>query len=427
MPESERSAGRAGPARAGERPGEAPPLEDVLPWSVAPLRLGRGWVLAPDTASLRGRWDVLTGTADEAARAELFRPSRSRTLHASVAPLPGQPAHTRRLAAEAGGCPEPVPVLHGPFDRQWLIPDHRLIDAARPELWRVTDTHQTHLVETAHESAGPPIVFTTLLPDGHSPAGRPGRTRPFYRRPGGREPNLAPGLTELLTRRIGEPVGAEDVFAWTAAATRGGPGGRTVPFTADPELWRRGLALGRRALWLHTGGARGASGERSSAAVPRLPGGQRPYVRAGVPADPGPGGLDHDAEKRTLLVGDGRVSPVARSAWEYELCGGTRVLEAWYARRTEPAEPGTLAAVRPRAWPREWTSQLLELVTLLTLLDELDERLRTFADELDRDEDPIGRAELHRAGVLPPPEPSRRPASVLDLREEGPDGQLALL
>ncbi|MFE0773657.1 DNA methyltransferase, partial [Streptomyces sp. NPDC058861] len=38
-----------------------------------------------------------------------------------------------------------------------------------------------------------------------------------------------------------------------------------------------------------------------------------------------------------------------------------------------------------------------------------------------------GAAALRAAGVLPPPARSRRPASVLDHREEGPEGQFALL
>jgi hypothetical protein len=41
--------------------------------------------------------------------------------------------------------------------------------------------------------------------------------------------------------------------------------------------------------------------------------------------------------------------------------------------------------------------------------------------------DPVTATELRTAGVLPAPEASRRPASVLDGREEGPEGQLALL
>jgi type ISP restriction-modification system protein len=430
-----------GPGR-NDRPGtkqdapllDAPLLDEVMPWSVAPLRLGRGWVAAPDAASLRRRWDALIRTEDETGRAALFGPSRSRTLRSAVAPLPGMPAHDGRLARERGSCPEPVPILHGPYDQQWLIPDHRLIDAARPQLWRVSDTQQTHLVETAHDQRhpGPLFTFTALLPDGQAPAGRPGRIRPLHRRPGGREPNLLPGLLDHLAGRLGVPVAPEDVLAWTAAAARPSPGGRAVPLTSDPGVWRSGVALGRRVIWLHTRGARCAGGE--SAGRPRLPGGQRPYVRAPLPAAaPAPEELVHDAEERSLHIGAGRVAPVGREAWEFE-AGGVRVLEAWFAQRAATASAAAgasdpadaLAAMCPRRWPPEWTSELLELITVLTLLAELRPEQRDLAQTLESG-GAVGRAELSRAGLLPVPPASRRPASVLDVPEEGPDGQLALL
>ncbi|QPP11065.1 DNA methyltransferase [Streptomyces bathyalis] len=398
-----------------------------MPWSVAPPRLGRGWVAGPDAAALRGRWNALVRSEDEAERAALFGPSRSRTLHSAVAPLPGMPAHGGPLAQERGGCPEPVRILHGPFDQQWLIPDHRLIDAARPQLWRVSDAHQTHLVETAHDHRhpGPLFTFTALLPDGQAPVGRSGRIRPLYRRPGGREPNLLPGLLDHLAVRLGVPVTAEDVLAWTAAAARPGPQGRMVPLTADPGLWRRGVDLGRRVVWLHTRGAR-CAGEQYEGR-PRLPGGHRPYVRAPLPAAaPTAEELVHDAEERALHVGEGRVAPVAPEAWEYE-AGGAGVLEAWFAQRSvAPVDAGRLDALRPGSWPQAWTSELLELITVLTLLAELREEQRDLARSLESAGEP-GRAALEGAGLLPVPPASRLPASVLDVPEEGPNGQLALL
>ncbi len=48
-----------------------------------------------------------------------------------------------------------------------------------------------------------------------------------------------------------------------------------------------------------------------------------------------------------------------------------RVLEQWFAARTAEGEPGTLAAIRPATWPQTWTSELLELITVLALLAEL--------------------------------------------------------
>ncbi|MHC0430531.1 type ISP restriction/modification enzyme [Streptomyces sp. O3] len=392
---------------------DAPLLADLMPWSVAPLRLGRPWPMAPDAASLRSRWDAFV-RAEEDDREALLRPSRARTLHSAVAQLPGQASGTGRLAYASGPCPAPVRVLRGPFDEQWLIPDHRLIDAARPELWRVADPHQLFLVEQGYVpgAGGPALLATALLPEGRSPAGRPGRVRPLYRRPGGVEPNLPPGLPRLLGERLGTPVTAEQLLAWALAAARASAAGCRVPLPADPDVWAHGVDLGQRLRWLQL-----RTGER-----PRLPGGRRPYVRAPLPARPVE--LRYDRDEEALLVGDGRISPVPAEAWDFHV-SGVRVLDRWFAERTERAEPGTLEAIRPAAWPRAWTSELLELITVLALLAELRPRQEELATAADADV--ITATELRRAGVLPPPDAARRPASVLDHHEEGPDGQFALL
>ncbi|MFF8914501.1 type ISP restriction/modification enzyme [Streptomyces sp. NPDC015032] len=398
-------------------PGEdAPLLDDLMPWSVRPLRTGRSWVVAPDAGSLEARWERLV-RAPDAERERLFRVTRSRTPRTAVAALPGQATGTGRFDRETGPCPRPVRILHGPFDEQWLLPDHRLIDAARPELWRVADGHQFFAVEHGYvpRDTGPALSVTALLPDGHSSAGRPGRIRPLYRRPGGGEPNLAPGLLALLRARHGEAVTERSVLAWTLAAARHSPAGCVVPLPADTARWSAGVELGRELLRLHLRGARG--GER-----PRLPGGHRPYVRATVP--PVPAALEYDPADGVLLLGTGRISPVPAGAWEFRV-GGVRMLELWFERRTTAvgaADMDGLEAVRPRAWPQEWTSELLELITVLALLAELRPRQEDLAGGPQ-----ITAGELRAAGVLPVPAPARRPASVLGHREEGPDGQFALL
>ncbi|MEV0122818.1 type ISP restriction/modification enzyme [Streptomyces sp. NPDC050703] len=395
---------------------EAPLLADLMPWSVAPLRPGRGWPMAPDAASLRARWDALVRATGE-AREALFRPTRSRTLHTAVAQLPGHAGGTGRLARETGACPEPVRVLHGPFDEQWLIPDHRLLDVARPELWRVAGEGQLFAVEQGYVpgAAGPAVLASAVLPDGRSPAGRPGRIRPLFRRPGAVEPNLAPGLTEHLSKLIGHEVTARSLLAFALATGTRSAAGCRVPLTSHPGLWARGTDLGERLLRLHLRG----DGER-----PKLPGGRRPYVRAPLPARPG--SLSYDAEERVLRIGgEGVISPVPREAWEFEV-GGVRVIERWFGARTADgdAEPGSLAAIRPRTWPQTWTSELLELITILALLAELAPEQEALASV---DAPRITAGDLVRAGVLPVPGTARRPASVLDHREEGPDGQFALL
>lgn len=378
---------------------DAPLLADLMPWSVAPPRIGREWPAAPDPGSLRARWDAFV-KAEGADREALLEPSRARTLRTAVGRLPGQSTGTERLSRASGPCPEPVRVLRAPFDEQWLLPDHRLIDAARPELWRVADAHQVFAVEHPEDPALP-LLATSFLP-----LLRPGPVRPLYRRPDGTEPNLAPGLLDHLTTRLGRPVEPLDVLAWALATAGPGP---AVPLTADPDVWAEGLALGHRLLWLLR-----RDGER-----PRLPGGRRPYVRAPLPARPRT--LVYDREEEALLLDGGRISPVPPEAWDFET-GGVRVLEQWFAARTAEAEPGTLAAIRPATWPQAWTSELLELITVLTLLAEV----RPRKDDLTV-RHPITTAELRTAGVLPVPDTARRPASVLNEPEEGPEGQLALI
>ncbi|MFJ5155771.1 type ISP restriction/modification enzyme [Streptomyces sp. NPDC088353] len=383
---------------------DAPPLADLMPWSVAPPRLGRGWPVAPDAGCLRARWEALL-KAEGPDRDALFEPTRSRTPYTAVGQLPGRTGGTGRLIRASGPCPEPVRVLVAPFDEQWLIPDHRLIDAARPELWRVADARQVFVAETAAApGTGPPLLATSLLP-----VLRPGRIRPLYRRPGATEPNLAPGLLDHLAARLGHRPTPEDVLAWTLAAARPGPDGPVVPLTGDAGAWAAGVELGRRTLWLMR-----RDGER-----PKLPGGRRPYVRAPLPARPLT--LRYDRDEETLHLDEGRVSPVPPQAWDFE-AGSVRVLEQWFAARTARGEPGTLAAVRPAAWPQAWTSELLELITVLALLAELEPRREAWEVT-----DAITATGLRSAGVLPVPDAARRPASVLDHREEGPEGQFALI
>ncbi|MGC5346568.1 type ISP restriction/modification enzyme [Streptomyces sp. DT171] len=403
-----------------------PLLDDLMPWSVRPPRTGRPWVTAPDAASLKARWERLV-RAEGAEQERLFRPSRSRGPRTPVAALPGTRAGgTGPFARRPGPYPDPVRIAHGPFDEWWLIPDHRLIDAARPELWRVADDRQVFAVEHGHgpRDTGPALTATTLLPDGHSPVGRPGRVRPLYRRPGAEEPNLAPGLLTSLRARYGrsggEPVSEESVLAWALATAYASPAGCRVPLPADTALWTAGVSLGRELLRIQLRGTRG--GER-----PRLPGGRRPYVRAAVtswPAAPA-----YDPEGEVLSLGDGRISPVPPGAWEFRV-GGARVLELWFAGRVpDPAgadAPAGLEAVGPARWPQEWTSELLELITVLALLAELLPQQAELRAALTAGP-VVSERELRAAGVLPVPAAARRPASVLGRREEGPDGQFALL
>ncbi|WP_189131954.1 type ISP restriction/modification enzyme [Wenjunlia tyrosinilytica] len=404
-----------------------------MPWSSPALHTGREWVRAPSTEILEARWERLAA-ANAGQRSALFRPTRARTPHSTVTQLPGQRTPTGRLSREAGPFPAPVRIRHGAFDRLWLLPDHRLLDQARPQLWRVADDAQVFAVVQPHtpEAPGPAVTFCAEIPDGD------GRRQnspvfPAHRLPGGREPNLAPGLTGHLADRLGVPVTGLDVLAWIAAVTAHPAAARNgervpVPLTASVATWSKGTALGRQVLWLHTFGARCADPEQGRPPRgPRMPGGRRLFVRRSVPARPLPGGLDHDPDGEALLLGDGRIAPVPGAVWEYR-AGGVPVLREWFARRSpnqESVEAGSLEAIRMTAWPQTWTTELIELASVLSLLCEL--RPAQAALTASALSGPlVTTGELRAAGVLPAPAWSGRPASVLSHQEEGPEGQFPL-
>lgn len=386
-------------------------LAELMPWSVAPWRPGRDWPLAAEPETLRRRWRALAEAEGE-RREELFGPTRARTTRSSVAPLPGRTTATGRLARDPGPCPEPVRVLDGPFDARWLLPDHRLLDTARPELWRAHGPHSRYLLETG--PGGPPLLATALLPTGRNPYGRARPVRPLHRGPDPADPNLAPGLLPYLAKELGLPVSAGDVFAWIVCAAVPGAGGCEVPLPRQARAWEAGVAWGTAALALLAP----LDGDR-----PRLPGGRRPYVRAPlVPVaagEEGPYPVAYVAESESLMVGGGRIAPVPPGAWEFT-CGGVRVLAEWVARRTALGAPGTLEGLAPGEWPQERTRELLELITVLALLAEAEASRPEVAGPV------LGEAELRAAGVLPVPAAARRPGPALAVREEGPEGQSAL-
>jgi hypothetical protein len=394
------------------RGGELPSLDDLMPWASTGIAAGRTWVYAPDQGTLRRRRERLAEVLaqDPQVGSALFRPTRSRTTASVPAPLPGCEAPSGPLAREVGPVPRLVRIARRPFDRQWLLADHRVVDVARPELWRVRGERQVYL--TVRQAGDPwPVLCSALLPDAMHHGGRGGRVLPLYRDPVGTEPNIAPGLGELLADRLGAAVSAEDVFAWIVAVTRDPA---RIPLTVDPRVWADGVRIGRRLIVLHTFGARfGRLGDGK----PRLPGGRRPFVREPVPVRPTEVG--YDDETRSLLLGSGRIGPVPREVWDLD------VVQPWVAARVEPPGEG-LERIRERTWSSGLTSELIDLLHVLGLLADLagprdDVRGRAVAGPL------LDGEALRAAGVLPVSPAARRPPTVLDRTEEGPGGQAVLL
>jgi hypothetical protein len=330
--------------------------------------------------------------------------------HLNKAIAEGLPGHEARLQSVAGDGKQVIePARYGfrSFDRQWIIPDARLINQPNPTLWKSYSQRQIHLTapEDRTPTAGPAITFTDLIPDLHHYHGRGGRVFPLWRDRDATQSNVRPILLSHLAKVFARAVKAEDVMAYLAAAMAHPaftarfkadlvrPGLR-VPLTADAKLFSEAIALGSEVIWLHTYGERfvdPVAGRPKG--PPRLPKESAPFIPAkgaipGAP-EPLPDTMDYDPATRRLKIGKGFVENVTPEMWAYEV-SGKQVLWHWFSYRrrdrTRPIigdrrPPSPLDSIQPDHWLPEYTSDLLDLLHVLGRLIALEPRQ---ADLLER-------------------------------------------
>ena len=397
------------PAATGDW-GRFAPLEGMFAWDGSGVMPGRTWVIAPDRDSLGARWDALKAMTDPVARAAAFFPHQKKDKETgemlpgdkhidrrASKPLPGQPPRPQPVRGDTGVVPKPMRYAMRSFDRQWIIPDARLINRPNPTLWDRHSDRQVYLTALTRYSprSGPAVTFTPFIPDhDHYKGSFAGRVFPLYRDAAATVPNVSPALLALLTKELGHPVTPEDHLAWIAGiaahpafTARFQPDlirpGLRVPLTADPALWAEGVALGRRVIWLHTYGQRFAdAADGRPAGAPRMPGGPTIPANGAIPgaAADFPDELRYDAPARRLHVGSGHVDAVAPEVAAYEVSGKV-TLTQWFsyrrADRTRPLigdkrPPSPLDKLRPDGWPAEYTSDLIDLLHVLTGLVALE-------------------------------------------------------
>jgi hypothetical protein len=399
-----------------------------MPWSSRGVTPGRVWIYAPDKATLRERWRLFLGANGEERRA-LLGEARDRTIDSRVAPLPGMTAYdTTPLRTEQREQPEPVEVGYRSFDRQLIIPDHRLMVVGRPDLWAVRGPGQMFTVEqNAHAVvSGPALVFSDLIPDMHYFNGRSGCVRPLYRDGRGDMPNVAPGLLDLLSQRLSTAVIPEDFLAYVAAVASHpaytlrflddlkDPGAR-IPLSVDANVWREAIRIGRRILWLHSyGEAYADAAEGRPAGRPRLAS-NRPQCIVEIPdtAEGMPEAMHYEPGVERLWVGSGCIAPVPRSTREYEV-SGMNVVDKWFGyRRRKPAGKRRLEldGVVAQSWSPDWTTQLLDLLNVLGLLVQEESGQRELLDAICAGP-MVSMEELTELGILPVGASARRPVRV---------------
>ena len=110
--------------------------------------------------------------------------------------------------------------------------------------------------------------------------------------------------------------------------------------------------------------------------APRIP------KNGAIPDDPDsmPDEIGYDESKHRLLVGKGFIDNVSPAVWHYEV-SGKRVLTQWFSYRKKNRErpiigdrrpPSKLGEIQPDHWLAEYTTELLNVLHVLTLLVEIE-------------------------------------------------------
>jgi hypothetical protein len=412
------------------------PLIQVFAWASPGVGPYRTWVIAPDPRSLATRWRTLVTEKDLVKKDILLKADGDRNLDKIIeAPLYGFEQRYTTLRNETESVARPIRYSFRSFDRQWLIPDHRLLSRARPDLWKAHSAHQVHLtaLEAYAPQSGPAVTLTGLLPDlDHYKGSFGGRVYPLWRDAAATIPNIKPALLAHLAQAYGRAVSPEDVLAYVVAllahpaftarfADDLRQPGLRVPLTADPALFASAAALGREVVWLHCYGERFSNPAAGRpAAPPRMPKGTGPTIPAagaipGAP-EPLPDAMDYDPAARRLTIGRGFIDNVAPEVAAYEV-SGKNVLRQWFSYRRrdrtrprpgDPRPPSPLDRIQPDHWLPEYTEDLLNLLHVLGRLVALEPAQAALLEQVCAGP-LLTAAALTEAGALAAPETAAGP------------------
>jgi hypothetical protein len=169
--------------------------------------------------------------------------------------------------------------------------------------------------------------------------------------------------------------------------------GLRLPMTASAELFADAVALGREVIWLHTYGERfdDAAAQRPKA-PPRLSDGPTIPVGGAIPPapEPLPETMDYDPATRRLRVGKGHVDNVMPEVWSYEV-SGKQVLHQWFSYRKRDRSrpvigdrraPSALELIQPDGWLPEYTTDLMNLLHVLSRLVLLEPRQAALLEQI---------------------------------------------
>jgi Type ISP C-terminal specificity domain len=116
------------------------PLGALFDYGGSGVMPGRTWIIAPDKRTLESRWERLVTEKNADKREQFFHPHEGgdkTSTKASKAGLTGHEFRSHSVASDKEKVITPTRYAFLSFDRQWIIPDNRLINRPNPTLWKV--------------------------------------------------------------------------------------------------------------------------------------------------------------------------------------------------------------------------------------------------------------------------------------------------
>ena len=351
-----------------------PLLTDLMPWQQSGVKAGRTWVIAPSKETLDERWHSLLQAEGEDRRL-LFKDSPTgRKVHESSGDLPP-------IIGLTNNSPSPLSVRFGfrTLDRRFIYSDPRMLDRPGPPLWLSQGNEQIYFLSLFSEpmGSGPALGLSAEIPDLHYFRGRGGKdVSPLFRDADVAQPNILPGLLELMGGAYRKGITPED-FAAYLFGIMAHPGYTAhfyeeldtreirVPITKDAGLFESVRSAGARLIWLQTYGQRYVPGGEPKGQVPT--GAAKNTVSVPQTEECFPISFSYDEGTQTLHVGKGQFAPVAKEVYEFEV-SGLKVVQSWLRYRMRHGagkKSSLLDGIRPTKWPAAFTIELLELLWVL--------------------------------------------------------------
>lgn len=372
-----------------------PLLDDLFVYDGSGVMPGRTWVIAPDAASLTKRTEALQSEKDVVRQRELFSEGAGLKVDKALKEaLPGFALRRKPIGVDNSAEAAVRYAFHS-LDRQWILPDKRVLNRPNPTLWSIASDAQIYLTAPRVDAPAGAMALsaTASPPDMDHYGGRGGRVYPTWSDSAASKSNLLPAVLDALEVVYGRTVAPDEVVAYivgvashpgyvTALASNLTTPGVRIPFTAELALFERAVALGRKSIWYQTYGLRmPQSGQpTSTSGAPRLPAERAPQNVKAIPttATGFPNTLEYDAKAERLLVGDGVIAGVTPEMRAYTI-DRIPVLDRWFSyRRADRSRPvigdrrvSDLMNIQSDHWLPEYTADLIDLLNVIGLLVDL--------------------------------------------------------